>query len=119
MLMIAQVCMAITGLVALLRGRMRWWKSKVVVGVPARLLGLLGLIPIPLAALVGTLYIAANNTDIWDLDAVQDSAQENRGTLTLIEGLCLVVVAAIQFTVAARLAVPRVEIDGRGGRPAA
>lgn len=111
------VGLAIVGILALVRGRMQITKSKIVVGVPARLLGLLGLTPLPLALVVGIIYVMAN-VDITDAPAVQRFTQEHRGTLTLIEGVCVGGVAIILFTLAAVLAVPPAEVRGRDRRRA-
>lgn len=110
--------LAIAGILALVRGRMQISKTKVVVGVPARLLGLLGLTPLPLAILVGLIYVAAN-VDITDPQAAQQFTQEHRGTFTLIEGVCAGLVAITLFVLAAVLAVSPAEANRRARRKSA
>jgi hypothetical protein len=95
MILGAEIGLAIMGLLALIRGRMTVSKTKVVVGWPARLLGLLALTPLPLVLLIGIIYVAAN-VDATDQAAAERFAQEHKGTITLIEG---VTVAAIAFAV--------------------
>jgi len=110
--------LAIMGVLALVRGRMQISKTKVVVGIPARLLGLLGLTPLPLAVVVGLIYVAAN-ADVTDPQAVQRFTQEHRGTFTLIEGVCAGLVAVTLFVLAAVLAVSPDEVRRRDRRRSA
>jgi hypothetical protein len=107
--------LAVAGILALIRGRMQISKSKIVIGVPARLLGLLGLTPLPLAIVVGMIYVAAN-VDVTDAQAVQRFTQEHQGRFTLIEGVCAGLVAVTLFVLAAVLAVSPEEARRRGKR---
>jgi hypothetical protein len=107
--------LAIVGILALIRGRMQISKQKVVVGVPARLLGLLGLAPLPLALVAGMVYVAAN-VDVTDPQAVQRFTQEHKWTFTLIEGVCVGSVALVLFVTSAMLAVSPEEAARRARR---
>jgi hypothetical protein len=107
--------LAIVGILALVRGRMQISKTKIVVGVPARLLGLLGLAPLPLALVVGIVYVAVS-TDVTDPQAVQRFTQEHKWTFSLIEGVCVGGVAIILFVTAALLAVSPEEAERRARR---
>src|SRR4029077_10668063 len=88
--------LAIVGILALVRGRLQISKHKIVIGVPARLLGLLGLAPLPLALVVGMVYVAAS-VDVTDPQAVQRFTQEHKWTFTIIEGVCVGAVGIVLF----------------------
>ena len=51
-----EIAMLIFGIYALIAGKMNMGKNKVVLGLPARLIGLIGLVPLPLSLLVGVVF---------------------------------------------------------------
>jgi hypothetical protein len=108
--------LAIAGILALIRGRMQISKTKVVVGIPARLLGLLAFTPFPVALVVGMIYVAAN-ADVTDPKAVQEFTQAHQGALTGIELICAIGVAILLFAIASMVAVSPDEAERRTRRP--
>lgn len=115
MILGAEIGLAIWGLIALIRGRMVVSKTKVVIGVPARLLGLLALTPLPLALMFVTIYLAAN-ADLTDQAAAERFAQEHKWTITLIEGLTVGVIAFGVMGIAAAVGVSPEDADRRKRR---
>jgi hypothetical protein len=102
--------LAIAGILAMVRGRMQISKQKIVVGIPARLLGILGLTPLPLALLVGVIYTAVS-VDVTDPVALQQFTQDNRGAFTLIEVFSCLFVGLLLFVIATMVAVSPKEAD--------
>ena len=98
MILGVEIALALVGLLALFTGRMNITGKKLVYGVPARLLGLLALTPLPLALL-----------------AVLASGTGDPTTITLIEGGVVFTVVAVVFGIGAILAVPRPEPANRTG----
>ncbi|AMV26924.1 hypothetical protein VT84_21160 [Gemmata sp. SH-PL17] len=103
-----EVGLAIFGILALVRGRMTMSKGKVVVGVPARLLGLVALTPLPVALVVILLYtIAQGGAD------PEKFAQDQRLTIALIEAGVVISIAVFVFVVGAMIGVSPVEVARR------
>ncbi|HEY3788664.1 MAG TPA: hypothetical protein VGL71_07405 [Urbifossiella sp.] len=103
-----EIAMIIVGLVALIRGKMTITKSKVVEGLPARLLGLVALTPIPIALTVGVAFVliaAPNNPEKF--------AEDNKWTLTLIEVVIVIGIAIVVFGVGAIIAEPPRQLKRR------
>ena len=72
-----EIALIVVGILALARGRMTLSKTKVVVGAPARLLGLLALTPLPLAFMIGFVYAISKGPD-----NDERALEENRTTRT-------------------------------------
>jgi hypothetical protein len=53
-----EIALVIMGLMALIRGKMKMGKNREVTGIPARLLGLVGLLPMPMAIVLNIGYVA-------------------------------------------------------------
>jgi hypothetical protein len=102
---ILEVALAVYGLMALVKGRMSLGK-KVVVGTPARVLGLLAMAPLPIAFTAGVIYGAQQA-------AAGKGQLGNDDTLTLaaIEAGIVIVTALVVFGIAATLAIPVEEAD--------
>lgn len=107
-----EIGLAIFGLIALVRGKMTLSKTKVVVGVPARLIGLLALTPLPIAFAVGFVYAIVNGAD------AERMAKDNQLTLGLIEAGIVIGVAILVFAIGAAVAISPQEAERRerGGR---
>jgi hypothetical protein len=52
-----EIAMFVIGIMALVRGKLKLGKNKEVTGTPARLLGLIGFVPIPLAIVLNIVAI--------------------------------------------------------------
>jgi hypothetical protein len=102
---ILEVALAVFGLMALVKGRMSLGK-KVVIGTPARALGLLAMAPLPIAFIAGVIYGARQA-------AAGKGQLGNDDTLTLaaIEAGIVIVTALVVFGIAATLAIPVEEAD--------
>lgn len=105
-----EIGLAIFGILALVRGKMTLSKNKIVVGAPARLLGLLALAPLPLAFGVGAVYAV---TQVAAGGDPEKFAEDNRWTLTLIEGGIVIGVAIVVFAIGAMVAVSPAEAERR------
>jgi hypothetical protein len=106
-----EIAMIIIGLLALVRGRMTLTRNKVVVGVPARLLGALALTPLPVALVAVVGYIAMN--------APADPerfAADNQVTIIIIETAIVIGIAVLVFGIGAAVAVDPVEAERRQRR---
>jgi hypothetical protein len=94
-----EIALLILGIYALATGKLTLSKNKVVQGTPARLLGIIGLVPLPLAFLAGVAYGATQAAQ--GKDVTSDSV---RWTLTGIEAgivvVCLIALFAIGFAIA-------------------
>ncbi len=92
--------MAIFGIIALVRGKLPLTRNKIVVGIPARLLGALALTPFPLALAAVTLFMVAKG----GLDNPEQFQREHGGTTTAIQLACafgvLILIFVIGFVVA-------------------
>ena len=95
-----EIALAIYGLIGLFGGKMTLSKTKVVLGVPARLLGLLALTPLPAAFVVIIVYVAAR--------APADPerfAADNKITIAVIEAVIVIGIAILVFGIGAAFAV--------------
>jgi hypothetical protein len=103
-----EIVLLVLGILALVRGRMPFLRNKVVVGAPARLLGLLALSPIPLSLLGIILYAgvpgSANEKEVTN---------EVLRTVFAIEAGTVITVAVLAFGIAAAVAVtPEEDAEG-------
>lgn len=105
-----QIGLAIFGLIALIRGKMTISKTKVVVGAPARLIGLLALVPIPLTLGVGMLIGIAKVAEGGNPEKI---AEDNRGLLMGVEIGIVIVIAILVFGLGAALGVSPKEAERR------
>lgn len=105
-----QIGLAIFGLIALIRGKMTISKSKVIVGTPARLIGLLALVPIPLTLGVGMLIGIAKVAEGGNPEKI---AEDNRGLLMGVEIGIVIVTAILVFGLGAALGVSPAEAERR------
>lgn len=105
-----QIGLAIFGLIALIRGKMTISKTKVVVGAPARLIGLLALVPIPLTLGVGMLIGIAKVAEGGNPEKI---AEDNRGLLMGVEIGIVIVTAILVFGLGAALGVSPSEVERR------
>jgi hypothetical protein len=93
-----EIAMIVVGLIALFRGKLTISKTKVVEGIPARLLGLLALTPIPVVIAVGLAYtILSNPAD------PEKFVEENKTTLVVIEVVIVLGIAILVFGIGAAL----------------
>jgi hypothetical protein len=99
--------MIVVGLLALVRGKMTISKTKVVVGTPARLLGLLALTPYPIAIVALLLYAASKGGQV---------GEDDRWTLTAIEGGIVIGMAILVFVLGSLFAVDPKEAARRARR---
>jgi hypothetical protein len=96
---VLEIALAIYGIVVLCTGKLKLSANKMVVGTPARLLGLLMLTPFPISFAVGLVvgvWAATTGRNLGDL----------RTFLLLGEVLIVVAVAALTFTIAHAIAKP-------------
>src|SRR4051812_13151875 len=96
-----EIGLIIFGLIALFRGKLTISKTKVVEGLPARLLGLLALTPLPIAILVGIVFVLAvapNNPE-----KAARIADENKLTLALVEAGIVIFITILVFGFGAAL----------------
>src|SRR5215217_4150589 len=107
-----EIALIILGLMALIRGKFQLSKSKVVVGLPARLLGVLALTPLPVAVLVLGVY-TVTQVDPNDPRAVERWGEENKLTLMLIEAGVVIGITILLLVLAAYLGVPAAEANRR------
>lgn len=104
-----EIGLAIFGLIALVRGKMTLTKNKIVVGIPARLLGLIALAPFPIFLLVGVAF-GVMNANAPDPEKV---AKDNQGLFTAIEVGVVILTAIVVFAVGAMVAVSPAEAKRR------
>src|SRR5262245_2602052 len=97
--------MIIMDLIALVRGRLQLTQTKAVQGVPARLLGLAFLAPLPVGFMVAILY-AMMSVDPNRPDQVDQWTKDNESTLNWIVGGVEVGLGLIIIVIAALLATP-------------
>jgi disulfide bond formation protein DsbB len=94
-----EIGLAIIGLIALFGGKFTISKTKVVEGVPARLLGLLALTPFPLAFVVVVGYVAANAPA-----NPEQFVADNQWTIIGIEAAIVITIAVLLFVISAAVA---------------
>lgn len=102
-----EIGLAIFGILALVRGKMTLSKNKVVVGAPARLLGLLALTPLPAALLFVVLYAASRGGQVND---------DDKWTITGIEAGTVILVAILVFGIGAAIGITPREAERRERR---
>jgi hypothetical protein len=102
-----EIGLAIFGLIAMVKGKMTVSKNKVVVGAPARLLGLLALTPLPAALLFVLLYVASQGGQIND---------DDKWTVTGIEAGTVILIAILVFVLAAAVGITPKEAEQRERR---
>ena len=105
----------IAGLVALIRGQLKLSQKKAVQGVPARLLGIALMTPLPLGFLAALVYTMMS-VDPNRPDAVERWTKDNEMTLNLIIAGVEIGLALIIIIVAAFLAKPLPADGGRSAR---
>ena len=109
-----EIAMLVIGILAIVRGKMTVTGSKVVLGVPARLLGLLALTPLPVAFVAVFGYIAINQP----VDPEQ-FAQDKKWTIIAIEAVVVISIAVLVFGIGAAIGVSPAEaqrLERRGRR---
>ncbi len=104
-----EIGLAIFGILALVRGKMTLSKNKIVIGAPARLLGLVALAPLPLAFGAGVLFAITQGAEA----NAERFAEDNRWTLTLIEAGIVIGTAIVVFLIGAMVAVSPAEAERR------
>jgi hypothetical protein len=95
-----EIAMLVIGFLALVRGKMTISATKVVEGMPARLLGLLAMAPLPLAFLAAIAFVVVQNPA-----DPERFAEENRWTLTGIEAAIVIGTAIVVFGIGAAIGV--------------
>ncbi|HJZ93282.1 MAG TPA: hypothetical protein VKE40_20570 [Gemmataceae bacterium] len=105
----------VVGIVAIVRGRIQLSKSRAVVGIPARLLGVGFLFPFPLGFLAALIYTVANVPDATRPDVVEKWTKEHEWALTGIQAGVMIGLAVVLVIIAAMAAKPVTEIE-RGAR---
>src|SRR4051812_23402878 len=95
----------IAGIVALVTGRIKLTKNRAVQGVPARLLGVALLLPLPVSFAVVFIY-SLSQADVNKQEQFQAWAQQNDGKLTLIMAGTMIGMAVLIIGIAALLAKP-------------
>jgi hypothetical protein len=95
----------IAGIVALVTGRMKFSKNRAVQGVPARLLGVALLTPLPLGFLAAMIYTMAH-IDPNKPDQAQQWAQQHDGAITAVMAGTMIGLAVLIIVIAAFLAKP-------------
>ncbi|HVK13039.1 MAG TPA: hypothetical protein VM597_30075 [Gemmataceae bacterium] len=104
----------VAGIIALIKGRLNLSKKKAVQGVPARLLGVALMTPLPLGFLAATVY-TMTQIDPNNQAQAQQWAQNNNTTLTLIWAGVEIGLAVLIIIIAAVLATP-IKEEGRRRR---
>jgi len=95
----------IAGIVALVMGRIKLTPTRAVQGVPARLIGVALLTPLPVSFLVVLIY-TISHVDVNRQDQVDAWAKEHDTQLTLIMAGVMIGMAIVIIAIAALLAKP-------------
>jgi hypothetical protein len=103
MILAIEIALIVIGLMALIRGKWTISKTKVVEGVPARLLGLVALTPIPVAIVASLLYVAVAAPNL-NPDQLQKFADDSKWTLVGIEAGIVILTAILVFGIGAAVA---------------
>lgn len=106
-----EIAMLVIGLLALVRGKMTVTGSKVVVGVPARLLGALALTPLP-AAFVAIIGFVALNAPADP----EQFTQDKKLTIMAIEAVIVIGIAVLVFGIGAAIGISPAEAERRERR---
>ena len=110
MILVLEIGLIIYGIVVLITGRFKVSKAKAVVGLPARLLGLLCLTPLPVA-IVAIMVYTAMSTDVSNPQQVEQWVQNNRISITIVEAAIVIGITILIFVLAAFLAKPIEDVD--------
>ena len=104
--------MLIIGILTIVRGRLTVASNRVVVGVPARLLGVLALMPLPAAVVAVFIYLAIHAPDDPD-----QFTRDNEQTLNVIKKVVVVAIPVLVFGIGAVIGVSPAEARrSEGGR---
>ncbi|MCE9561934.1 MAG: hypothetical protein K8U57_07755 [Planctomycetes bacterium] len=95
-----EIAMLVIGFLALVRGKLTLSATKVVEGMPARLLGMLAMTPLPLALMAGIAIAVAQGPG-----DPEKFAEDNRWTLIAIEAGIVIGVAVLVFGIGSMIAV--------------
>jgi hypothetical protein len=95
----------VAGIVALVRGRLQFSKTKAVVGAPARVLGAALITPLPVSFLVAIIY-TMTQIDPNRPDQAKAWAKDNELTITAIQAGTMIGLAVLIIVIAAFLAKP-------------
>ena len=102
-----EIALLVMGFLALCRGRLTIGKNKVVLGIPARLLGVLALSPLPVAFVLGIGYVLANAPPGQE----EQFTDENQTTLMVIEAAVVLSTAAAIYALGTAVAVDPAEAE--------
>ena len=91
-----EIGLAIVGILALIRGKFTVTKKKIVEGIPARLLGVMCLTPIPLVLLVSIAYVAISHPK-----DPEQFVKDKQLTITLLEAAIVIAIGLFVFVVGA------------------
>src|SRR5688500_8932349 len=94
MILGAEIAMLVIGIYALVTGKLTLSKKKVVQGTPARMIGIIGLLPLPLSFMAGVMYgatMAAQGKDFTTDKSAQWTMIGIEGGITLVAFLLILV----------------------------
>lgn len=106
-----EIGLAIMGILALIRGRMQLSKTKIVTGIPARLLGAMALTPFPIALVVILIYTMISVDNPANPVNVEKWVNEHQTNISLIEAGIAIGMALLIIVIAACIAKPVTEED--------
>jgi hypothetical protein len=95
----------VAGIIALATGRMKFSKNRAVQGVPARLLGVALLAPLPAGFLAAMIYTMAH-IDPNKPDQAQEWGRQHDGAITAVMAGTMIGLAVLIIVIAAFLAKP-------------
>jgi hypothetical protein len=93
-----EIAMIVMGIIALIRGEMKFSANKYVYGTAARLLGILALLPLPIAFCIGFVVgatEAVNNPNVNQAEFME----KHRTTLVITEVVIVLGTALLLFTI--------------------
>ncbi len=105
-----EIALLIMGILALVRGRLQITGSKIVTGIPARVLGLLALTPLPIVIAVAMGYTIMNSMDKTP-EQIEQWANDNKTTFVIMEAVIVLGIAALLFTISLIIAKPPEDQD--------
>ncbi len=108
-----EIALLVIGFLALVRGRLTITPTKVVEGIPARLLGLIAMTPFPLALMVGIAFAIAQGPGADP----EKFAEDNRWTLIGIEAAIVIGISIVVFGAGSMMAVDPTKTASRNLRP--